>query len=403
MNPSTLKFPVVHGWNRLPPSPKQSPWVPRTERLHRKRRSLANGASASSVGSGRGGAEGAHEVATLNALLDAASRMLDPRMKSDERVEAVGDLVDGRDPRVLRLAWVGSQVRSVAVRNEVVEKVAAWDHPEVVALLESRAQSKWENRELRVKAIHALRDRGDDDAAKFLYALAADTSVDSDVRAAAVAALDERFPEFMAGRARPAVGGSFAGVGSLVAGNALAGGVMLNSVGIWGKANAAPEIGALSGAVIGGAPAGLYARSNPISTGAGLGYASNVAWGLAGASFAEHIVYGGDDSASAQNMGALIRTLGVGAGAFTGYRRIDRNPDVGQVWRVNTAGILGSQLGRAATNLAQGLASEDPRCDVASDPDACWARDARQARLAGTIRGHRRRGGSRVGRWYATG
>ena len=323
------------------------------------------------------------ELATLSALLDAASRVLDPRDSPEARASAVSDMVSSRDERMLRLVWVASQVRSVAVRRSVVAQVATWDHPEIVELLEARAQSKWETREIRVKAIHALRDRGDDDAAMFLYALAADTSVDSDVRAAAVAALDERFPEFMAGRGRPAVGGSFAGVGSLVAGNALAGGVMLNSVGIWGKANAAPEIGALSGAVIGGATAGLYARSNPISTGAGLGYTSNVAWGLVGASFAEHIVYGDDDSPSAQNMGALIRTLGVGAGAFTGYRRIDRNPDVGRVWRVNTVGILGSQLGRASTNLAQGLASEDPRCDVASDPDACWARDdARQARLS---------------------
>ena len=291
------------------------------------------------------------ELATLSALLDAASRVLDPRDSPEARASAVSDaMVSSRDERMLRLVWVASQVRSVAVRRSVVAQVATWDHPEVVELLKARAQSKWETREIRVKAIHALRDRGDDDAAMFLYALAADTSVDSDVRAAAVAALDERFPEFMAGRhrGRPAVGGSFAGVGSLVAGNALAGGVMLNSVGIWGKANAAPEIGALSGAVIGGATAGLYARSNPISTGAGLGYTSNVAWGLVGASFAEHIVYGDDDSASAQNMGALIRTLGVGAGAFTGYRRIDRNPDVGRVWRVNTVGKPGSSGPRLA-------------------------------------------------------
>ena len=172
------------------------------------------------------------ELATLSALLDAASRVLDPRDSPEARASAVSDMVSSRDERMLRLVWVASQVRSVAVRRSVVAQVATWDHPEVVALLEARAQSKWETREIRVKAIHALRDRGDDDAAMFLYALAADTSVDSDVRAAAVAALDERFPEFMAGRGRPAVGGSFAGVGSLVAGNALAGGVMLNSVGI---------------------------------------------------------------------------------------------------------------------------------------------------------------------------
>ena len=132
-----------------------------------------------------------------------------------------------------------------------------------------------------------------------------------------------------------------------------------------------------------GATAGLYARSNSISTGAGLGYASNVAWGLVGASYAEQIVYGEDDSASAQNMGALFRTLGVSAGAVSGYHRIGRNPDVGQVWRVNAAGFLGSQIGRSATKLGQGLASENPRCDVAPDPEACWSRDdARSARLA---------------------
>jgi len=329
------------------------------------------------------GASKAEEAETLNALLDSASRMLDPRMKPADRVAAVGDLVSGRDPRVLRLAWVGSQVRSAAVREAVVDLVADWDHPEVVALLEARARSRWDTRAIRLKAVLAIRDRGDAQAATILYALATDKSIDSDVRAASLAALDQRFPEFMVDKVRPAIGGSVTGVGALVAANALTGGVMLNSVGIWGKADSAPEVGALSGAVIGGATAGLYARSNPISTGAGLGYASNVAWGLAGGAYADHIVYWNDDSASAENMGALFRTLGVGAGAVTGYHRIGRNPDVEQVWRVNAAGLLGSQLGRASTGLGQGLASGDPGCDLAPNPDACWARDdAQNARRA---------------------
>ena len=328
------------------------------------------------------GASTAQELGALTALLDAASRMLDPRVQSSERAAAVEDLVGSRDPRVLRLAWVGSQVRSATVRLAVVEGVSGWDHPEVVALLEARARSAWDTKAVRLAAIRAIRDRGDDGAAAFLYALASDKTVDSDVRAAALVALDARFPEFMAGKVRPAVGGSFAGLGAAVVGNALAGGVMLNSVGIWGKAESAPEIGALSGAVIGGATAGLYARSRPITTGAGLGYASNVAWGLAGGVYADHVVFGDIDAASAENRSALFRTIGVSAGALTGVQRIGRDPDVGQVWRVNAAGLLGSQLGRATTRLGQGFASTDPRCDQASDRDACWSRDeARQARL----------------------
>ena len=331
------------------------------------------------------GAKRADEVATLNALLDAGSRMLDPRLEPSERVSAVDDLVGGRDLRVLRLAWVGSQVRSAAVREAVVERVATWDHPEVVALLKARALSRWETPEVRLRAVHAIRDRADDDAAMFLYTLASDKRADSDVRVAALAALEERFPDFMSGRVRPAVGGTAAGVGAAMAGNALAGGVMLNSVGIWGKASAAPEVGALSGALIGGTAAGLYARSEPISSGAGLGYASNVAWGLAAGAHMGHAAVGDGTSPSAQNLRALFRTVGVGVGAVSGYQRIGRGPSVDEVWRVNTAGFLGSQLGRASTKLGLGLSADDLACDQAPDPDGCWVRDGERNARHGRV------------------
>ena len=63
------------------------------------------------------------ELATLSALLDAASRVLDPRDSPEARASAVSDMVSSRDERMLRLVWVASQVRSVAVRRSVVAQV----------------------------------------------------------------------------------------------------------------------------------------------------------------------------------------------------------------------------------------------------------------------------------------
>ena len=98
-----------------------------------------------------------------------------------------------------------------------------------------------------------------------------------------------------------------------------------------------------------------------------------------------HAAVGDGTSPSAQNLRALFRTVGVGVGAVSGYQRIGRGPSVDEVWRVNTAGFLGSQLGRASTKLGLGLSADDLACDQAPDPDGCWVRDGERNARHGRV------------------
>jgi hypothetical protein len=325
----------------------------------------------------------AAEVARISALLDAASTMLDRAAPDDSRVSAVHALVNGRDVRVLRLAHVGSQTGSASVRLAVIKEVRDWDHPSVRRLLEARAQAVMETMNVREAAILGIRDRGDTEAATFLYALATDRKLSPEARALALAALDSHFSTFIADKDRPSMGGTFVGLSSAIVGNALAGGVLLNSVGTWGKSEAAPGIGALSGTIIGASTAALYGKIKPISTGQGLGYASNVTWGLVGGVMASDAIYGDPEDESSENMAALFRTLGVGVGAYTGYRRMGRNPSPGGVWRVNGAGFLGAQLGRSMTGVGQAFGGDESfQCDdrTEAEREACYTRENIQDR-----------------------
>ena len=115
---------------------------------------------------------------------------------------------------------------------------------------------------------------------------------------------------------------------------------MLSSVGTWGKSDLGIDLGRLGGGAIGAGTSYLYTRQNPISAGQGLRYASNVSWGFFGAQLVNDAAFGFDYYTDADghttcagdcNAAALFRTLGVGAGAWLGYRAMQNAPTTSDV------------------------------------------------------------------------
>jgi hypothetical protein len=309
------------------------------------------------------------EAVRISGLLNAASTMLDTDAEDPKRVAAVKRLVADKDTRVLGLAKVGSRARSTAVRLAVLNAVSDWDTPAALSILEERAGAIGETLPVREVAIHAIRDRGDTEAAIFLYALANDQRIDPPARALALEALDSHFSAFMAERSRPAGGGTTFGLNVATGGNALTGAILLNSVGIWGQSESAPGIGSFSGLLIGASTAQWYGQSNPVSTGGGLAYSSNVTWGLVGGLLATDAIYGRQEGKAVKNTSALFRSIGVGVGAATGYTRMKTSPTPEQVWRINGAGFLGAQLGRSATRFGQSFGAIEYDCYLRTDAE----------------------------------
>jgi len=311
------------------------------------------------------------QVQALTALLNDASIALDNRKPAEERAAAVQRLGEAADERALPLIWAASHANAPDVRAATIRVATRWSHPDVLALLAARVRTRMEVDANRSLAIQALATSGRPEAADALYALSGDQDVDQGVRSEALQALEKHFPDFLLDKDRPAIGGQPLGTAAAIGGSALTGGIMLGSVGVWGQGEAAVTIGGLGGAAIGAGTAALYVRNHPLSKGQGLRYASNVGWGLAGGMMASHLIYGnqgqhydydGNETGN-PNMSALLRTLGVGIGAGTGYARLAHNPSLENVLKSNATGLVGSQIGRSSAHLLQSLGQRGERCE----------------------------------------
>ena len=131
---------------------------------------------------------------------------------------------------------------------------------------------------------------------------------------------------------------------STLVGSAVTGGVLLSSVGTWGKSEAGTTVGAIGGAAIGAGTAALYLRSNTVSRGAGLWYASNVFWGLGANLRSERLT-------ADRDIEALLELVGVSTGAITGYGRLQHQPSQANVLETNVGGIIGLYRGRPFRRL----------------------------------------------------
>ncbi len=314
----------------------------------------------------------AAEIKALTEIIDAASILLDHRFPPAARTVALQRLADQADPRAIKFIWAASHAQSAEVRGATITVATRWEHADAVDLLARRADSTFETAANRTAAIEALGKSKRPAAADALYKLSMDKAVIAQARAQAIDSLKKYFPDYLKDKLQPSIAGDPAGTVSAIAGSALTGGIMLGSVGEWGQGEAAVAIGSLGGAGIGAGTAALYLRSSPASAGQGIRYASNVAWGLAGGMMASQAIYANqgmdydhqEREIDNRNMSALLRTVGVGIGAGTGFARRKHNPTFRDVMEVNAAGILGSQLGRSTASMMQSLGRSTQECDA---------------------------------------
>lgn len=291
----------------------------------------------------------ASQGADAQLLLDAAASALDPQRKTAERMEALKVLAASGNPAVVPVLRAASFSRSAALRQEAMRLAFLISEEEGVALASFVVRSPQLNSSARRQGILALEESGMDGAGRALVQLSREDGLTRSLRTEAGDAASRAYPAIVASSG-PAVGSSSpVGVALFTAGNGVAGGVMLGSVGVWGQSDAATAIGAIGGSMIGVGTGLTYGLTNPISEGQGARYASNVGWGLVGAQLTNGwlVNWSGD-----QNMRALVRVAGVGGGAGLGWARMKHNPSLDDAIEMNVAGLVGMGLGVSAYNMA---------------------------------------------------
>ncbi|MCB9675813.1 MAG: HEAT repeat domain-containing protein [Alphaproteobacteria bacterium] len=333
------------------------------------------------------------EAATtrLAALLDAASTLLDDRNPEPDRVAAAERLGAMGEPAALPFLRGATRGREPAVQAAAVAAAGALGDTQIPddALHDARS-----GMEVRREAIATLVRMQGRHAGERLWAAAGDGTLARPLRAEALAAMDEGYPALLDELGRPLVAKSdFLGLSSGITANGVAGGVLLSSIGTWGRSDEAVVIGALGGSVVGVGSGVLYARTRPVTAGQGLRYASNVAWGLGAAGLATAITSSdafdlGEEGE--QNVAALYRVVGVGTGAGLGMARLRDDIHPVDVAESDLAGVLGMGLAMSASDLAwagtvSGIdAGACRRWSLDTPPPrVCTLRGLRQASFAG--------------------
>ena len=324
----------------------------------------------------------------LASILDDVDQPLDERLAAAQELMTVeGGLVfvEGAAHDVDRSLALG--VLPVLASDPV-------GYPVLVALVTADVPG-----DVRREALEVLGATPDPDAGRAVHALATDLSTPRAKRDRAFELLAEHHPAILEELGEPLEERSEAGGAMFVtAGSALTGGILLSSVGVWGRNDAAVAIGAVGGQAIGGTGGGLYAATRPVSNGQGLRYASDVSWGLVGSELLTQVVldpYPLRDLGTRerrQNQAAMLRTLGTGAGAGVGFARMkNRDPDPRDVMESNLAGVVGMQLGFALQDLAM---DDGDRWDCepwqggnGCDPYRRWYRAHYASGLAGSAVG----------------
>jgi hypothetical protein len=328
----------------------------------------------------------ASQGAESQALLDAASVALDPAQKVAERKAALKVLAESGNPAVMPVLRAATFSRSGAIRDEAMRLAFLLSEDEGVALATFVVNSPQLNTSARNQGIAALENAGMDGAGRALVKLSRDEGLPRSLRTEAGDAASRAYPVIVAASG-PAVGSSApVGVALFTAGNGVAGGVMLGSVGVWGQSDAATAIGAIGGSMIGVGTGLTYGLTNPVSEGQGARYATNVSWGLVGAQMTNNWLVNWDND---QNVRALVRVIGVGGGAGLGWARMKHNPSLDDAIEMNVAGVVGMGLGVSAYNLATYPARRDCSFGVDCTPAdyQAWDRNRYGATLAGAALG----------------
>ncbi|MCB9670773.1 MAG: hypothetical protein H6734_14935 [Alphaproteobacteria bacterium] len=322
-------------------------------------------------------------------MLRDLSLLLDERIGAEERLAASRRLSERGDPGALPL------LRAAALSRWAPIQVAAVATAGALGDLETPTEVLRDPRlsmDARREAIAALGRMEGPEPGNRLWDVASDPEMPRDLRQSALEVLEQRHPDVLAQRGRPVVVKSD-GLWAGVLANGAAGGVMLSSIGTWGRSDEAAAIGGVGGAAVGIGTALLYGRNHSVSNGQGLRYASDVAWSLGAAGAASTLTVGAAPdlgSRSRENLDALYRLVGVGAGAAVGLSRLGRERDAVEVLESDLAGMVGMGLGMSISDLAwphgdqlgNARACRAWSLDVPK-PKACRYLDYRTASLAG--------------------
>ncbi len=293
--------------------------------------------------------EGSEE---LQALLEGAATLLDDRQALADREAAAQALADAGDERAIPFLRAAAMSRHPGLQLSALRAMQSFS-PEEAASLNAAVATGGFGPRLQEEAISLLQAQQHPEAALRLWAIAGDETGGSRLRAEALDALRESYPEFLAEKGDPqGVRGIFGSMAATAA-NGVAGGFALHSVGVWGKTEAGEVIGGVGGSVIGVGTGALYAIQNPVSNGQGLYYASGIATGLTAGTLAGLALSGEQYGEDRRNLEAALRLAGLGAGGWYTFKNLDRNPSVSDVLEMDGATYLGAQLAVGIADLVR--------------------------------------------------
>ena len=305
------------------------------------------------------GLEDRGERQGLEALLRSAGGLMDPRTGVEQRALFALELARSghADAPLLLLGAARSVDESVAMVG--ISALGASGSMQAPALLEAILLERWGDAsdETRIAVVHALGAHDTPQAGAALYRAVQSGELPGSVQRAALTVLETNYSALLAERGLPK-GRTERGVGPLVAvSSAGAGGVVLSSIGVWGRSDVAVTVGALGGAGIGAGLGGLWASTESLSAGQGLRYSSDVIWGITGGVLAHRTIFDGptyeSQSRAGPNFAALLRATGASAGAASGaWQARHGTPDRQDVLEQDLAGFLGLMSGRAVGQLS---------------------------------------------------
>jgi hypothetical protein len=288
----------------------------------------------------------------MQALLESSATLLDDRQDQEARMEAATALATGGDERGIPFLRAAAISRDPDLQRAALRAMQSFSPEEAASLSAAVATGRFGSG-LQEEAISLLQAQQHPEAALRLWAIAGDESGGNRLRAQALGALRESYPEFLAEKGDPeGVRGIFGSIAATAA-NGVAGGFALHSVGVWGKTEAGEVIGGMGGAVIGVGTGALYALQSPVSDGQGLYYASGIATGLTAGTLAGFAVSGQQYGESRRNLEAALRVAGLGAGGWYTYQNLDRNPSVSDVLEMDGATYLGAQVAVGIADLVR--------------------------------------------------
>lgn len=330
------------------------------------------------------------ELAHLQTIHGFATVLADGSAEFEWRLAAATALAK-EDAGVVFVVWATKERDLDIARGAVWALAHESRFTELGGVVRSSASTP-----VREEAIQVLIGSGDGDAGEVLYDIAADESLPRSFRGDARDGLERYYPEVLEGRGEPVdTSATFVGVAGMTAGNGLAGGILLSSVGVWGRSDEAVGIGAFGGALIGSGTGALYGVTQSATSAQGLRYASDVSWGLTQSELLTQVVLdpypierGPAEHRARQNKAAALRALGVTAGAGAGlYTLRNSDPNVRDVFGSNVAGVVGTQIG---FGLADMLIEDGPgNCYPFEGGQGCdayktWYRSRYSAALVGS-------------------